>query len=116
MNPKNENPKGNHMLKYLLSAMLFLCCADCVAQPHISLVVTLDPGESVMVKSADGKQKTFIDYTPIQPGAVNKGVSVDDAYHLEYHLIIWMQCDGCGSWYDMIEGGCPNQYCPRRYG
>ncbi len=102
------------MLKILLSATLLLCCSDCKAyEPHISLVVTLDPGESVMVKSSDGEFSTFIDYAH-KPVIAHKSLSADESYHLEYHLIIWVQCPGCHSFYNGAEGPCRNPYCPSK--
>ncbi len=104
------------MMKNLLLAAMMLCCSDCKAQePHFSLVITLDPGESVMVKTADGEHSTFIDYNHPSPRVQHKGISVDDAYHLEYHLIIWAQCPGCTMFYNAAEGGCRNPYCPSKH-
>lgn len=103
------------MLKYLILSMMLLCCGDCKGDAHYSLVVTLDPGESVMIKSADGKHQAFVDFGFNGKGVINKSVSADESYHLEYHLIIWIQCDGCGGFYDAMEGGCRNPYCPSKY-
>jgi hypothetical protein len=106
------------MLKTLLCAVLLLCCANCKAdEAHISLVITLDPGESVMIKSADGEHSTFIDYKALEKKPVNfneKGLSFEESYHLEYHLIIWAQCPSCTSFYNAAEGGCRNPYCPAK--
>ena len=55
------------MLKKLfLCAVMILSCTQCKAShcpdPTCSLVITLEPGETLMVKSSDGKLSTFFDY------------------------------------------------------
>ncbi len=111
------------MLKNLLCAALIFCFSMCVADQivsqHYSLVVTLDPGESLMVKTSDGEFGTFLDYRGMrvssESGCIHKGIGVDDSYHLEYHLIIWAQCPGCTTFYNAAEGGCRNPYCPSKH-
>ena len=108
------------MLKNLLCALLILCSSACKADTfdnsHFSLVITLDPGETVMVKSADGKYSTYIDYSAKKANkdVIQKGISADESYHLEYHLVIWMQCPACTMHYNAAEVGCRNPFCPQR--
>jgi hypothetical protein len=109
------------MLKNLLCAAL-LCCSNCNAvecpDPSYTLVITLDPGETVMIKSADGKCGTYIDYrdTRINKEFVYKSHSDcdDQGYHLDYHFIVWIKCPGCNNYYNELDGGCKNYYCPSK--
>ncbi len=108
------------MLKKLfLSAALLLCCSDCKAQEHqnmhYSLVVTLDPGESVMIKTSDGESNFFIDYTEKKnvcaiPDSFSR--ECPRAYHIDFHVVFWVECPACRTYYNAADGGCKNQYCP----
>ncbi len=108
------------MLKTLFCISMLLGCGSCQASdecdPHYSLVVLLDPEESVMVKSADGKCSIYIDYIEgkINKEITYKGLNHDKCYHIEYHFIIWVQCTGCNSYYNAADGGCKNQNCPSK--
>lgn len=113
--------------KLFLCSMLILGfaigCTQCKASqcpdPICSLVLTLEPGETVMVKSSDGKFSTFLDYRETK---LNKKIDIkgyhknidDQGYHIDYHMIIWMECPTCRTYYNAGDGGCRNNYCPSK--
>ncbi len=109
------------MLKELFLSAAILCCSDCKGQhcpdPSYSLVLTLEPGETAMIRTSDGKFSSFFDYRNTRINKESdyqaKRIIDDEGYHIDYHLIIWIQCPNCFSYYDYENGAgaCRNQGC-----
>lgn len=104
------------MFKKLFLCAALLCCGSCKASEpaQYGLVVTIDPGESVLVKTSDGKSSTFIryDYKPVAKGL---DLESPEAYCVEYHFMVWVECPACNCYYDAAHhSSCPNAVCPSR--
>lgn len=103
------------MFKQLFICATLLFCGDCKAdEGQYNLVLTLDPGECVLVKTADDKCCTFIKYDH-KPVAKGLDLESPQAYCVEYHFMVWVQCPACNCYYDAAHHNeCQNAACPSK--
>jgi hypothetical protein len=74
-----------------------------------NLVITLEEGECLMIKSDDGQSGIFIDYRRDYDC-----IDSSECYHIDYHVIFWVECPSCKKTYNAGDGACPNAKCPSK--
>ena len=82
------------------------------AESQYSVVVTLDAGESVLIRSKGCDKCKLIKYDDLS-NVQTKGLSIDESYVIEYE-VVYYQCLSCGE-YVIAGKECPNKYCPSNW-
>lgn len=97
--------------KLFLSLFLFFGAVLHASDGKPTLVVTLEAGESILIRSKECDKCMLIKYK--DRDIRSKGMSFDESYVIEYEFIYY-QCLSCGE-HVIVGRACSNSYCPSNW-